>query len=271
MGHAGAIVSGGRGHRGVQGGGARGGRVPRRGLADELPRSSARPGTGASARRRRPLPVRLRPLGDAAGAVGDRRPPDDVDWTDRRGGPGTWKEDRRRGAHEQSDGPRRGRRPRHRPRRSPSTTRGPSTDRGPLRRPPAARRRPRPHLARPVQRGRAVGDRERRAGRLPRRPHRARRRGRLGASGSSSGSTPTGSSRSPPSRTTLLGALAGRWIELLEEELGPPAARGEALDPRPGRADRRVLAPGRRRPRRDLRLGASRLLGCATTGWTRRA
>ena len=32
-----------------------------------------------------------------------------------------------------------------------------------------------------------------------------------------------------------LGALAGRWIELLEEELGLPAARGEAVDPGPRR------------------------------------
>ena len=51
-------------------------------------------------------------------------------------------------------------------------------------------------------------------------------------SGSSSGSTPTGSRPSRASRTTRSDALAGRWIELLEEELGVLRARGEALDPR---------------------------------------
>ena len=52
-----------------------------------------------------------------------------------------------------------------------------------------------------------------------------------------------------------LGALAGRWIGLLEEELGPAAARGEALDPGPHRADRRLRPPLGQRPRRRVRLG----------------
>ncbi len=102
---------------------------------------------------------------------------------------------------------------------SRSTTPGPSRP-GPLHRPPAPRRRPRPHVARPVHRGRAVGERQRRAARLPRRPDRARDGGRDTGSGSSSGSTRTGSRRVAGLPDELHGALAGRWIELLEEELG---------------------------------------------------
>ena len=163
MGHAGAIVSGGRGHGGVQGRGARGGRVPRRRLADRaagaaprrrLPRLAVR-------RRRRPLPVRLRPLGDAAGAVGDRRAA---------GG--------RLGRH--------GRRRRPRPRRDP---RPPA--RGAHALAPRARRRRRRRVrgatgARaaplPGRRGPPLGRRVGRDGRVPRRDHRclarADRRGR---------------------------------------------------------------------------------------------
>ena len=59
MGHAGAIISGGRGHGGVEGRGARGGRLPRRGVADRDP--------GPVARGRRPLAPRpRRGRGDAS-------------------------------------------------------------------------------------------------------------------------------------------------------------------------------------------------------------
>ena len=51
-------------------------------------------------------------------------------------------------------------------------------------------------------------------------------------------------------------AVAGRWLDLLDEELGAAPARGEALDPRARRRGRHVL-PGRRAgTRRPLRLVA---------------
>ena len=52
-----------------------------------------------------------------------------------------------------------------------------------------------------------------------------------------------------------LSALAGRWIGLARGGAGPPAARGEALDPRPDGADRRLRATLGPRPGRGLRLG----------------
>ena len=97
---------------------------------------------------------------------------------------------------------------------------------------------------------------QRRPGRLPRRADRARgRRGERRADRRARRRR-LGRRRSPASPTSSSARSPGRWIDLLEEELGPPAARGEALDPRPDRADRRLRAPlATARPRRRLRLG----------------
>ena len=90
---------------------------------------------------------------------------------------------------------------------------------GPVRRAPAARRRARPDLARPVLRGRAVGDRAGRPGRLPRRADRPRRRpGERERIVERVDKAWIAAVAGVPDE--LLGALAGRWIGLLEEELG---------------------------------------------------
>ena len=71
MGHAGAIISGGAGHRGVQGRGPRGGRVPGRRLAHRAAGAPARRRATAAERAdgpsRHPLPVRVTTAGRRRG------------------------------------------------------------------------------------------------------------------------------------------------------------------------------------------------------------
>ena len=133
---------------------------------------------------------------------------------------------------------------------------------GRLRRPPAlpgsprARQRARPDLARPVRGGRPDRDRRRRAGRLHRRPLELEAPGD-GDDRSIERVDPSWISAVAMIPDSDLDGIAGRWIELVEDELGASAARGEALDPRPGRAHRGLLPRGRPRPRRPVRLVAS--------------
>ena len=63
-------------------------------------------------------------------------------------------------------------------------------------------------------------DRLGRADRLPRRPARAGRPGRGRRAGRSSASTAAGSRRSPGCADREVPAVAGRWLDLLDEELG---------------------------------------------------
>ena len=64
--------------------------------------------------------------------------------------------------------------------------------------------------------------------------------------------------RGRPSRTPRSMPLAGRWIDLLEEELGALAARREAVDPRSSpAASSRSARAGRPRSRRASSSGSS--------------
>ena len=161
---------------------------------------------------------------------------------------------RRSGAHGQSDGPRRGRHP-----RDPA---GVAVDdlaafeTGTASPPTCPRRRPRPDLARPVSEAvRSVtgGDEP---VRLPRRAHASSTDPATRPSEPSSGSTATGSRPWPRVPDEPARAVAGRWIDLLEEELGHLPREEKPWIRNFAGADRRLRRARGPRPGRDLRLVA---------------